>query len=1535
MPFLRRRGNMVSETDMRRHTILETETAPQLPPLPQHFPPQRPQSHHQQTDQLPPPPPQQSLSRPQSQQLKKQQLSDQSSPIPELKLPSSPPPPPPSQLEQEQKQEQDQEPQGEQPRPSVSISIQEPPSTSLALPRPSDDDDGALNPPNPNDLGARPDTPPIQEETPKHRRFSILRFRNASDSQLSVRAKQQAEKPPPVPRPPEIITTAPTADLQVPQKKQSRMRLADRFRRSGELPRHSEDGGGRAMTWKSTRRKTGLEDMASRNRPTLVTFEEPGRPASSRSPTNGEHHDVPNLSLPNNRASESSRSDASSGEHLYATNTIGNSPPVPSSSSFFRLPRRKPKAAAPMFDLSHLPQKGKPSTDNPATSSSSLGGPQPAATSTSREGTPRPQQQQQGSRPHSSHSTRANSVASSAREQSAKPNASPATALFRPGSTNSGQSSPTRARLQRRGRSSTMSSLGRDSTDGHLDPGNGRASTSVGRKSFGDLFGLNRLRQNSDLGQGRQGSLTPATPGSNTSKNNSLQIAREAIPLPERLEDETPVKYLARIEEILSRGVIASALSKGSDPFSIAVLRSYMRRFSFFEYPMDMAIRKLLMEAELPKETQQIDRCLQAFANRYHECNPGIYASPDQAYFVAFSLLILHTDVFNKNNKHKMQQPDYLKNTKGEGVSDSVLSCFYDNITYTPFIHVEDDLDLNSDRLLANRAKRKTIFPGGTPETTAKRSNREPLDPYTLIIDGKLDILRPSLKDVMELEDHYNYLGTAKDLNVKELQRTFFRTGVLQIVSARSRPDAFRDDKGSSNPAEAAQGVVDIKITKVGLLWRKDVKKKKTRSPWQEWGAILTGAQLYFFRNTTWIKNLMHQYESHVKQGFDGEPITFKPPLPEFKPDGYLPTKEAVALVDSTYKKHKNAFKYSQPSGYVEEVLLADNEEEMNDWLAKLNYAAAFTTSGVRMRGVVGGNYEGQSRRGIRRLGSSASAQVIQTPTGDVSIVRGKIDHKEAESIQAQRRQTMMDAVAKADEEIALKEQELEGHLRNARHLQILSPIQGKTRDQILSAAAHMDVKIKWTRMDMWKSMCHRDVLLKDLAEEQSLRGLTPTTTQNGREPRETSPSLKERPSILDAVSANSVARRRRRSSAAVSTIQPSKTPQAEPDSPVTEAYQTPPTSATFSPHKHQNSWDSKVSKSAERVQPQRPGSSSSQSSGEPTFYSPQQHSTQKRGRSVEHSADNDRHDDVDANERALLEQAGLLESGSRGRVPPERKRTGSFSEPGDASESRDTPGSIDKQDKTKIRRSLQRTLRESAGHLSHHRSRKGKEIISGSGADDTSREDVLARGSGSFVVHGKKASVINFGSELQQLTPEERMKQRKQDEPASPISVAEDYHDALNESLEPTERRESAASASTATARSFRELHRKYSSAHASKAPAFGGHLSVPSDGESEAAVSFSEGRRTPLPPIENESGDEEENEAAVSSPQIVSPRPIPSPQLIISPKPISAALATPLATPSEPSTPLEPQMEDQEEDEKGAEMQRLPSPPVQAVKA
>lgn len=999
---------------------------------------------------------------------------------------------------------------------------------------------------------------------------------------------------------------------------------------------------------------------------------------------------------------------------------------------------------------------------------------------------------------------------------------------------------------------------------------------SAGRKSFGDLFGLGRVRANQELGHGRQGTMTPVTPGSSASKNNSLHLIREQAALPERRDDDTPAKYLARLEEVYSRSVIASILSRGTDSFSAGVLRSYMRGFSFFGDPIDMALRKLLMEAELPRETQQIDRCLQAFANRYDECNPGVYSSPDEAYFTAFSLLILHTDVFNKNNKRKMQKPDYLKNTGGEGIFDEILECFYDNITYTPFIHVEDDLDSNGERTGHRTPRRKPIFPGGAP-ATVKPSSKEPIDPYALIIDGKLDVLRPNLKDVMHLDDHYSYLGTAKSLNLRELQRTFFKTGVLQIVSARSRPDAFMTEKTATNPDEAHPGIVDIKVTKVGLLWRKDAKKSKTRSKWREWGAILTGAQLYFFRNTAWVKSLLQQHEAHVKQGNEGAPVVFKPPLEQFKPDVLFSTEGAVALVDSTYRKHKHAFVYVRHGG-IEETLLADDEAEMNDWLAKLNYAAAFRTSGVRMRGVVGAHYEGQSRRGMRMLDNSEATQHVQTPTGEVTISRGRIDRKMAEDIFAARREIMIEKVREADEKVATAEKHLDLQLRNARHLQIMAPIQAKTREQVLLSAARMSAQLKWTRMEIWKVRCHRDILVQDLEEELQQIG-HPAVSVTAPVPEDG--PFNEHASAVPA--------------------KPASTHSSQPSAPAEpimeeEKTKSPQRSVRESPSQTQLKSTTRPRRRSETTSMRKGSLSSSAVSASPprTATSASKFTSMDQGSA---SSQKSAQADVDENERDLLEQTGLVRTRSR-------RVSDSYPSRADAEEWREHPSGSERLDRSKIRRSLQRTLREGAGHLSHQRSRKGKDAEGGA-LDEEGADSQLTRGTGSFVVHGKKASVINFGSGLQDMAQDDKVKslqQARRDEgrPSSqrensPSSEDEDFHSIAGDARGWKERRESATSASTATARSFRELHRKYS-----RSASAGARLSVPSDGESDAAMSVSEGRRTPLPPIDPESSGDD-GEGAKESVQTRPP------------------YFTPVSEPTSPAS--------DDENDRGREMKREPA--------
>jgi len=59
----------------------------------------------------------------------------------------------------------------------------------------------------------------------------------------------------------------------------------------------------------------------------------------------------------------------------------------------------------------------------------------------------------------------------------------------------------------------------------------------------------------------------------------------------------------------------------------VQALRAYIEQFDFRNDPLDVALRKLLMNVGLPRETQQIDRVIEAFANRYKQCNPHLFHS--------------------------------------------------------------------------------------------------------------------------------------------------------------------------------------------------------------------------------------------------------------------------------------------------------------------------------------------------------------------------------------------------------------------------------------------------------------------------------------------------------------------------------------------------------------------------------------------------------------------------------------------------------------------------------------------------------------------------------------------------------------------------------------------------------------------------------------------------------------------------------------------------------------------------------------------
>ncbi|KAL4867404.1 hypothetical protein BDV12DRAFT_120530 [Aspergillus spectabilis] len=1200
-------------------------------------------------------------------------------------------------------------------------------------------------------------------------RFSLMRLRHASDPQLSKSyAKGEPETPPvpSIPPPPTIITTAPTShEMDQPVKRKSKLRIFPDSRKLSmeELPEEPPVSSENA---KQSQDSTGSQSADTSLAASRVSTEEPGRLSTTSMRSAGRDRPTAShrSSVVDVRYSESSRSDQSTGGNVISRTSSPNGGTT-SSHRRFRMPRLK-RNRAPLFPLPPKPTESQLADGQATGLTQSMSVPDgPTRRSDASDG-------QDHISPLPSPSRSSVGLSTSRPPLSRKDSANSAHSVH---SSPSVRNSRNRGLLQNRARSSTLDSVAniRDTEQQPSPnlPSSSRTSFSTtGRKSFGDIFGISqRLRQNSEPGYIRSNGSPAGTKGASTPLTKVQSY-------PEREEDDTPATYLTRLEENVPKSTIAGILSQSDDEFYKTGLRKFMRGFAFFGDPIDMSIRKLLMEVELPKETQQIDRFLQSFADRYHECNPGIFASTDQAYFIAFSILILHTDVFNKNNKRKMQKGDYVKNTRGEGVAEDVLECFYENISYTPFIRIEDSN--MSSRHLAK--PRKTLFRVASSEALS-RASREPVDPYALIMDGKLDSLRPSLKDVMNLEDTYRCNPTTGPPDMDSLHQAFAQSGILQIVSARSRPDAFMP-ASMENPADSNPGLVDIKVVKIGLLWRKDPKKKRARSPWQEWGALLTLSQLYFFRDTNWVKSLMSQRDAHQSEGHR-RPVVFKPPLTDFTPDAMMSTDHAVALLDSSYRKHKHAFLFVRRNS-LEEVFLANNETDMNDWLAKINYASAFRTTGVGTKGMVVTKYDAQRNRMSRRPSfTSEISRISDKETTSPPTSAG------ARELMIARKKLIQQKIKEANEALFVTQRQLDDILRNARHLQVLTPVHPRAREHLIMAAGRMAAKLKWVRQDIWRTRCHREVLVRDLGEETEQRSPSPSPQRLRLEIPTSNYSL------ADSTVGDTNGDRK------VSPMT-AKSPGAAPEKPPSVKQLSSPSSSL--PSVRRPSLATSVTSPESLLRAGRPPSRDNVEraysiSPNPANRLEREASVLSSSSKMDVSSLGSRTSKLtlpgsfEDGEERILREVGLLDVSSS----PSRKGSVAHESVDSESKKEETPDGSQGDRMSRVRHSFHRTLRDSSSghHGSHPRSKKRDSTPSVTGLEDSlapGEAGGLSRKGGSFTVHGKKASIVTFGSDWQNMPPEERLKLRKPtplEEPRASdtdlVSGGESVHSGLRASVD------------------------------------------------------------------------------------------------------------------------------------------------------
>ncbi|TRY63979.1 hypothetical protein TCAL_07154 [Tigriopus californicus] len=112
----------------------------------------------------------------------------------------------------------------------------------------------------------------------------------------------------------------------------------------------------------------------------------------------------------------------------------------------------------------------------------------------------------------------------------------------------------------------------------------------------------------------------------------------------------------------------------------------YVDEINFADMDFVSALRLFLGNFRLPGEAQKIDRLMEKFASRYVECNPTqkLFKSADAAYVLAYSVIMLTTDLHSSNVKKKMTKEEFLKNNKGindsEDIPPEYLGKIYDEI---------------------------------------------------------------------------------------------------------------------------------------------------------------------------------------------------------------------------------------------------------------------------------------------------------------------------------------------------------------------------------------------------------------------------------------------------------------------------------------------------------------------------------------------------------------------------------------------------------------------------------------------------------------------------------------------------------------------------------------------------------------------------------------------------------------------------------------------------------------------------------------
>ncbi|KAI9608390.1 hypothetical protein KEM48_003178 [Puccinia striiformis f. sp. tritici PST-130] len=513
--------------------------------------------------------------------------------------------------------------------------------------------------------------------------------------------------------------------------------------------------------------------------------------------------------------------------------------------------------------------------------------------------------------------------------------------------------------------------------------------------------------------------------------------SKESLSKPlERLNDsESEQDYLIRLSGYVEKSKIPSILASSNQAFHTSVLHTYMHSFQFSHDPLDLSIRKLLMIVDLPVETQQIDRLIEAFSKRYVECNPKLFNNSD---------------------------PD--RDISGQKIMT---------------IQTQD-------------SKPTSTITNGAKDSSATTKGK--LDPYQLIAKGSTHELRPDLGTVIPSRNPFSFTGSVSWFDFKNLKKSFDprNSVIIQVVNLfPNKPNSIfkliqpdhipppsNESLGSRPivPPVEDNGVLNIRAVKVGLVHLKldPFTTFSTSSSSTTTTSATTSSSTTAINSgndpglikTLSLRNgnvgLASELQESIKLAGDRNQANPEDQLvvriTGLKPDLVLSLDAGIALwIQGIYEKIQST-ESLQSSTSIRRTTPNSNLID----LPPVSRSASISNSLSARPFDIGPSLIGESPRSSSiqpRRTSNVSSTSLPTHW---DLVKAQIVCLEAQILAAK--------------------SELNEDLRLARNLAVLTPFQLSTRSKLQQAILPVANRVRNSRCQLSKLVCYREILVRDLA---------------------------------------------------------------------------------------------------------------------------------------------------------------------------------------------------------------------------------------------------------------------------------------------------------------------------------------------------------------------------------------------------------------------------------------------------------------------